>query len=65
MRRLLDTSYDAAVRDTLLPLTVTRIAANTCYRFAPPFIAIIAGQAQDAAATGEEAADLFDVDIAL
>lgn len=46
MRRLLDTSYDAAVRDTLLPLTVTRIAANTCYRFAPPFIAIIAGEAQ-------------------
>ncbi|MGA1031966.1 MAG: hypothetical protein ACO3US_05970, partial [Ilumatobacteraceae bacterium] len=46
MRRLLDSSYDTAVRDNLVPLTVTRIAANTCYRFAPPFIAIIAGQAQ-------------------
>ena len=43
MRRLLDSSYDPAVRDNLLPFTVTRIAANTCYRFAPPFIAIIAG----------------------
>lgn len=46
MRRLLDSSYDAAVRDNLLPFTLTRIAANTCYRFAPPFIAIIAGNAQ-------------------
>jgi DHA1 family inner membrane transport protein len=46
VRRLLDSSYDAAVRDNLLPFTLTRIAANTCYRFAPPFIAIIAGQAQ-------------------
>lgn len=46
MRRLLDSSYDAAVRDNLIPLTVTRIAANMCYRFAPPFIAIIAGEAQ-------------------
>jgi len=46
VRRLLDSSYDAAVRDNLLPFTLTRIAANTCYRFAPPFIAIIAGNAQ-------------------
>ncbi len=46
MRRLLDSSYDDAVRDNLLPFTLTRIAANTCYRFAPPFIAIIAGEAQ-------------------
>lgn len=46
MRSLLDSSYDTAVRDNLLPFTLTRIAANTCYRFAPPFIAIIAGNAQ-------------------
>jgi len=46
VRRLLDSSYDDAVRDNLLPFTLTRIAANTCYRFAPPFIAIIAGEAQ-------------------
>ena len=46
MRRLLDSSYSPAVRNNLLPLTITRIAANTCYRFAPPFIAIIAGEAQ-------------------
>lgn len=46
VRRLLDDSYDNDVRNLLLPLTVTRIAANTCYRFSPPFIAIIAGEAQ-------------------
>lgn len=46
MSRLLDSSYDSALRRNVVPLTVTRIAANTCYRFAPPFIAIIAGEAQ-------------------
>ena len=44
--RLLDDSYDRAMRDNLLPLTATRIVANTGYRFAPPFIAIIAGDEQ-------------------
>lgn len=44
--RLLDSSYDPAVRGNLVPLTVTRIVANTGYRFAPPFIAIIAGAEQ-------------------
>ncbi len=46
LSRLLDESYDRAVRDNLLPLTATRIVANTAYRFAPPFIAIIAGAEQ-------------------
>lgn len=46
LARLLDDSYDRAVRDNLIPLTVTRIVANTGYRFAPPFIAIIAGKEQ-------------------
>lgn len=46
LARLLDESYDHAVRDNLLPLTATRIVANTGYRFAPPFIAIIASAEQ-------------------
>ena len=46
LSRLLDQSYDRAVRDNLVPLTATRIVANTAYRFAPPFIAIIAGAEQ-------------------
>jgi DHA1 family inner membrane transport protein len=46
LNRLLDSSYDEAVRGNLVPLTVTRIVANTGYRFAPPFIAIIAGAEQ-------------------
>ena len=46
LSRLLDESYDRAVRDNLVPLTATRIVANTAYRFAPPFIAIIAGAEQ-------------------
>ena len=46
LSRLLDESYDRAVRENLLPLTATRIVANTAYRFAPPFIAIIAGAQQ-------------------
>lgn len=44
--RLLDDSYDSAVRASLVPLTLTRLVANTGYRFAPPFIAIIAGAEQ-------------------
>jgi predicted MFS family arabinose efflux permease len=46
LERLLDSTYDRAVRDNLLPLTATRLVANTGYRFAPPFIAIIAGAEQ-------------------
>lgn len=46
LERLLDSSYDRAVRDNLVPLTLTRLVANTGYRFAPPFIAIIAGAEQ-------------------
>ena len=46
LERLLDSSYDRAVRDNLVPLTITRLVANTGYRFAPPFIAIIAGAEQ-------------------
>ncbi len=46
LSRLLDESYDRAVRNNLVPLTATRIVANTAYRFAPPFIAIIAGAEQ-------------------
>lgn len=46
LARLLDESYDRAVRNNLLSLTTTRIVANTGYRFAPPFIAIIAGAQQ-------------------
>ncbi|MGA1405879.1 MAG: MFS transporter [Ilumatobacteraceae bacterium] len=41
---LLDDGYAAEVRANLLPFTLTRLAANTCYRFAPPFIAIIAAE---------------------
>jgi len=41
---LLDDGYAAEVRGNLLPFTLTRLAANTCYRFAPPFIAIIAAE---------------------
>ncbi|MEY4401300.1 MAG: hypothetical protein RL072_1165 [Actinomycetota bacterium] len=32
------------MRANVLPFTITRLAANTCYRFAPPFIAIIAAE---------------------
>lgn len=46
LERLLDDSYDRAVRQNLVPLTATRLVANTAYRFAPPFIAIIAGAEQ-------------------
>jgi predicted MFS family arabinose efflux permease len=41
---LLDDGYAAEVRANLRPFTLTRLAANTCYRFAPPFIAIIAAE---------------------
>ena len=44
--RLLDDSYDKSVRESLVPLTLTRLVANTGYRFAPPFIAVIAGAEQ-------------------
>lgn len=41
---LLDDGYASEVRANLFPFTLTRLAANTCYRFAPPFIAIIAAE---------------------
>ena len=43
-RRILDDGYAPEVRANVLPFTITRLAANTCYRFAPPFIAIIAAE---------------------
>ena len=43
-RRILDDGYAPEVRSNVIPFTVTRLAANTCYRFAPPFIAIIAAE---------------------
>ena len=43
-RRILDDGYSPEVRENVLPFTLTRLAANTCYRFAPPFIAIIAAE---------------------
>ena len=43
-RSILDGGYAPEVRANIIPFTVTRLAANTCYRFAPPFIAIIAAE---------------------
>jgi DHA1 family inner membrane transport protein len=40
--RILDSSYVPIVRDSIVPLTTSRLTANATYRFAPPFIAIIA-----------------------
>jgi predicted MFS family arabinose efflux permease len=40
--RVLDESYAPAVRREITPLTAGRLAANGCYRFAPPFLATIA-----------------------
>ena len=41
-RKILDSSYAPIVRDSIAPLTTSRLTANATYRFAPPFIAIIA-----------------------
>lgn len=41
-RRIIDASYAPIVRESIAPLTTSRLTANAAYRFAPPFIAIIA-----------------------
>lgn len=38
----LDDSFAAQVRNNITAVTFARIAANACYRFAPPFLAVIA-----------------------
>ena len=40
--RALDDSYASEVRRHITLLTVARLCANACYRFAPPFLATIA-----------------------
>jgi len=42
LARLLDDSYPQAVRDDIVSLTVARFTSNAVYRYAPPFLAIIA-----------------------
>lgn len=42
LHRALDDSFPADVRDRITLLTVARTAVNSCHRFAPPFLAIIA-----------------------
>lgn len=42
LRRTIDSSYAPIVRDSIAPLSMSRLTANAAYRFAPPFIAIIA-----------------------
>jgi predicted MFS family arabinose efflux permease len=42
LRRTIDASYSEIVRESVGPLMVSRLASNATYRFAPPFIAIIA-----------------------
>lgn len=40
--RLLDASYSSEVRTSLALLTLARLGGNSVYRFAPPFLAVIA-----------------------
>lgn len=40
--RALDDSFEPVVRHNVTALTVTRLGANALYRFAPPFLAVIA-----------------------
>ena len=40
--RLVDSSYPDEVRRHITLMTVARVWANACYRFAPPFLAVIA-----------------------
>jgi len=42
LHRVLDDSFSAEVRDRITLLTIARTAVNSCVRFAPPFLAIIA-----------------------
>ena len=40
--RFVDTSYAPVVRSNIDRLVWARLVSNSCYRFAPPFIAVIA-----------------------
>jgi DHA1 family inner membrane transport protein len=42
LHRALDASYPAEVHQRITLLTVARTAANSCFRFAPPFLATVA-----------------------
>ena len=42
LSRWLDDSFSQLVRKNITLLTATRLATNACYRFTPPFVAIIA-----------------------
>jgi predicted MFS family arabinose efflux permease len=42
VRRVLDESYPEPVRRNVTTLTLGRLCANACYRFAAPFLAVIA-----------------------
>jgi len=53
LRRGLDDSFPADVRQHVTALTVARTTANACFRFAPPFLATIAhGNGTDLAGIG-------------
>ena len=53
LRRGLDASFPADVRQHVTALTVARTTANACFRFAPPFLATIAhGNGTDLAGIG-------------
>ena len=40
--RLLDDSFEPEIRSNISIVTLGRLVTNACYRFAPPFLAIIA-----------------------
>ena len=40
--RWLDNTFSNIVRNNITTLTATRLTTNACYRFTPPFVAIIA-----------------------
>jgi len=40
--RGLDDSFDGEIRNNITAVTAARLVTNACYRFAPPFLAIIA-----------------------
>ena len=42
LRRLLGDEFDSDVRDNVTLITASRLACSTAFRFAPPFLAIIA-----------------------
>lgn len=42
LSRGLDDSFDPEIRDNITAVTAARLVTNACYRFAPPFLAIIA-----------------------